>query len=142
MAGNEKSSITEFLSLAETIPVIDVRSPSEYAYGHIPGAVNIPLFNDDERDVIGKIYKSEGGIPAILKGLELCGADFHNKLKKAISSAQDGRLLVHCWRGGMRSEAMAWLFSFASNRLARNLASADCLLLVAPVKGLLTSQPR
>ena len=59
--------------MAETIPVIDVRSPSEFNSGHIPGAFNIPLFNDKEREAVGIKYKKEGRIKAILKGLELTG---------------------------------------------------------------------
>jgi len=99
------------MDLAETIPVIDVRSPSEFSAGHIPGAFNIPLFDDSERAKVGTKYKKEGRIKAILEGLELAGPSISSKLGEAISLARDGRLLVHCWRGGMRSEAMAWLFS-------------------------------
>ena len=107
----KKIGAGEFLRLSETIPVIDVRSPSEYSAGHIPGAVNIPLFNDEQRAAVGTKYKKEGRQSAILAGLELSGPDMKEKLLKAIETASDGRLLVHCWRGGMRSEAMAWLFS-------------------------------
>jgi tRNA 2-selenouridine synthase len=107
----EKISAEKFLELAENIPVIDVRSPSEYESGHIPGAINIPLFNDSEREAVGIRYKKEGRLPAILEGLKLSGPAMSEKLSRAISSAPEGKLLVNCWRGGMRSEAMAWLFS-------------------------------
>lgn len=107
----EKIPAKKFLELAESIPVIDVRSPSEYNSGHIPGAVNIPLFNDSERKVVGIKYKHEGRIPAILEGLKLSAPSMADKLFRALSLAEKGKLLVHCWRGGMRSEAMAWLFS-------------------------------
>jgi tRNA 2-selenouridine synthase len=100
-----------FLRLAESIPVADVRSPSEYNQGHIPGAVNIPIFNDNERAVVGTIYKKEGRIPAIIEGMALSGPSMSSKLEQAIHLSKEGKLLVHCWRGGMRSEAMAWLFS-------------------------------
>lgn len=93
--------------------MIDVRSPSEYLSGHIPGSINIPLFDDKERKAVGIKFKNAGRVKAILKGLELAGPFMHNKLSEAIKAATDGRLLVHCWRGGMRSEAMAWLFSLA-----------------------------
>jgi tRNA 2-selenouridine synthase len=106
-----KLDVTSFLMRAEIIPVVDVRSPSEYHAGHIPGAVNIPLFEDKEREVVGIEYKREGKKRAILKGLELMGPAMSGKLKSALSVAGEGKLLVHCWRGGMRSEAMAWLFS-------------------------------
>jgi len=107
----KKAGIQEFLRLAEHLPVIDVRSPSEYSHGHIPGAINIPLFDDREREAVGTMYRKEGRESAILLGLELTGTSMARKLEAAISASVDGKLLVHCWRGGMRSEAMAWLFS-------------------------------
>ena len=107
----QKINIQDFLKLSESIPVIDVRSPSEYETGHIPGAYNIPLFNDQERAEIGTLYKKEGRAKAILKGLELTGPSINLKLEQALIHAKENRLLAHCWRGGMRSEAMAWLFS-------------------------------
>jgi len=113
---NKAIGITTFLELAGTIPVVDVRSPSEFAAGHIPGAYNIPLFDDDERAVVGTKYKNEGRIRAILAGLKLSGPAISSKLENALKIAREGRLLVHCWRGGMRSEAMAWLFSLGDIR--------------------------
>ena len=107
----QKINITNFLELSVTIPVVDVRSPSEYNMGHIPGAVNIPLFDDKEREAVGTKYKKEGRLPAILEGLKHIGPVLKSKLEKALKIAKEGKLLVHCWRGGMRSEAMAWLFS-------------------------------
>ena len=109
--GLKKTDICRFLELAENIPVIDVRSPSEFDHGHIPGAYNIPLFDDREREAVGIKYKKEGHSKAVMKGIELTGPSMHLKLKEAIGIAKNGKLLVHCWRGGMRSEAMAWLFS-------------------------------
>ena len=108
----QKISIISFLELAGNMPVVDVRSPSEFNAGHIPGAHNIPLFDDAERAVVGTMYKKEGSLNAILEGIRLSGPVMHLKLEEALRVAGDGkRLLVHCWRGGMRSEAMAWLFS-------------------------------
>jgi len=107
----KKLEISDFLRLASHFPVIDVRSPKEFSTGHIPGALNIPLFDDSERESVGIKYKNEGRIPAILHGLDLTGPKMTLKLREAIRLARDGKLLVHCWRGGMRSEAMAWLFS-------------------------------
>jgi tRNA 2-selenouridine synthase len=111
MAYVEKLKISDFLTGAAAIPVIDVRSPAEFSYGHIPGAHNIPLFDNKEREIVGTLYKKEGRRKAILKGLQLTGSSMNLKLESAIKLAKDNRLLVHCWRGGMRSEAMAWLFS-------------------------------
>src|SRR5512133_613433 len=107
----QKLPADEFLKLSASLPVVDVRSPGEYACGHIPGAVNIPLFSDSQRAEVGTIYKQEGNLKAVLRGIDLAAPEMSLKLKSALSLASNGRLLVHCWRGGMRSEAMAWLFS-------------------------------
>ncbi len=107
----QKINIERFLELSENIPVADVRSPSEFNGGHIPGAINIPLFDDKEREAVGIKYKKEGRLPAITEGLRHTGPALVNKLEHGLKSAYNGKLLVHCWRGGMRSEAMAWLFS-------------------------------
>jgi tRNA 2-selenouridine synthase len=106
-----KIDISTFLDLAEKSPVIDVRSPSEYIAGHIPGAINIPLFDDREREAVGIKYKKGGREKAIIEGLKLSGPSMHLKLEMALKISKGDALLVHCWRGGMRSEAMAWLFS-------------------------------
>jgi tRNA 2-selenouridine synthase len=106
-----KTDIITFLKLANEIPVIDVRSPSEFSTGHIPGAYNIPLFDDTEREAVGIKYKKEGRTKAIIEGLRLSGTSMNSKLEQALRISKEGKLLVHCWRGGMRSEAMAWLFS-------------------------------
>jgi tRNA 2-selenouridine synthase len=107
----EKISIHKFLELSQSITIADVRSPSEYNFGHIPGAVNIPLFDDKERAAVGTKFKKEGRIQAILEGLRHSGPALALKMEQALKIQKDGKLLVHCWRGGMRSEAMAWLFS-------------------------------
>jgi len=106
-----KIDIVRFLELSEIDPIVDVRSPSEFNFGHIPGAVNIPLFDDKERAAVGTKFKKEGRLPAILEGLKYTGPAMSSKLEYALKIAKNGKLLVHCWRGGMRSEAMAWLFS-------------------------------
>ena len=99
-----------FTSPECTIPIIDVRSPLEYDKGHIQDAINIPLFTDDERKEVGIMYKNAGRNNAIEKGLEFVGP----KLRQLAISAKGlnnspGRR-VYCWRGGMRSEKMSWLF--------------------------------
>jgi len=106
-----KTDTATFLRLAEKIPVIDVRSPSEFSKGHIPGSHNIPLFDDSEREKVGIKYKKVGRTAAILEGLRLSGPLVYSKLEQAMKISSDGRLLLYCWRGGMRSEAMDWLFS-------------------------------
>lgn len=107
----EKIDVVTFLKHSEDTPVVDVRSPSEFNAGHIPGSINIPLFDDIERTTVGIKYKKEGRIPAILEGLKLTAPFMSFKLERALSISKNRKLLVHCWRGGMRSEAMAWLFS-------------------------------
>lgn len=107
----EVIQIEQFLSLSAKFPVIDVRAPSEYEQGHIPGALSIPLFSDEERSIVGTAYKQINKESAMYKGLDFAG-------KKLVSLAKEGKkkagnnktLLVHCWRGGMRSKSMAWLF--------------------------------
>ena len=102
-------SIEEFIKFSETVPLIDVRTPSEYKQGHIPGALNISLFTNEERKIIGTLYKQQGRQAAILKGLEFTGP----RLKEIILSAnkidREKAFLIYCWRGGMRSASVAWL---------------------------------
>jgi len=107
--------VDEFLKQAETLPVIDVRSPGEFAQAHVPGAVNIPLFDNDERAKVGTRYKQAGKDHAVLMGLEFVGpklADFVRQARR-LSNGSGGQVLVHCWRGGMRSGSFAWLLQTA-----------------------------
>jgi len=90
-----KIDVNKFLELSEKYPVVDVRSPSEYKKGHIPGVVNIPLFDDKEREIVGTKYKKEGRSLAILKGIELTGPSMHLKLKEAAGIAGEGMLLLY-----------------------------------------------
>lgn len=105
-----KLEAAEFLEASKQTPIIDVRSPAEFEKGHIPGAVNIPLFNNEERAEVGTIYKKSGRQAAVFRGLEIEGPKMTDQMKKALATARQGRVLLHCWRGGMRSESMAWLF--------------------------------
>ena len=91
-------------------PIVDVRSPSEFAQGHWPGSVNIPLFNDDQRAEVGLTYKEEGRLAATQLGLAAIGpqlADLADALRCAAGA--DGQLRLYCWRGGLRSNSVAWL---------------------------------
>ncbi|HEX7413037.1 MAG TPA: tRNA 2-selenouridine(34) synthase MnmH, partial [Bacteroidia bacterium] len=89
--------------------IIDVRTPKEFEQGHIPGAINLPLFSNEERVVVGTTYKQQGRQPAILKGLEFVAPKMIDIVSKTQSFAKDNTLFVHCWRGGMRSGSVAWL---------------------------------
>lgn len=114
--------IEKFLEEGSRSIIIDVRTPAEYEQGHIPGAFNIPLFTNEERAIVGTLYKKTGRQEAIHKGLEIFGPRMTwyleqlNKFKensefyKGEDSNNHKTLYVHCWRGGMRSGSMAWLF--------------------------------
>ena len=68
-----KISIAEFLTMAKTYPVLDVRSPGEFQHAHIPGAHSLPLFTDEERKVVGTAYKQESKQIAIKIGMKYFG---------------------------------------------------------------------
>jgi tRNA 2-selenouridine synthase len=95
--------------LKSEYPLIDVRSPAEFLKGHIPGAVNLPLFTDEERAIIGTIYKQESPWLAIQKGMEIAIPKTDLLLQKARQLISDVPLAVYCWRGGMRSQSIATL---------------------------------
>ena len=126
----QKITIEHFLQLAQTNPVLDVRSPGEFLHAHIPGAYSLPLFTDEERKVVGTAYKQQSRETAIKIGLDYFGVKMRRmveevenlvksreavKPKKNIGNADEQKMpnqpvvLVHCWRGGMRSAGVAWL---------------------------------
>ena len=109
----EKLPIEEFLPLTDEWPLVDVRSPAEFAQGHIPGAVNIPLFDNEERAAVGIRYKQGGNENAVMLGLEIVGPKLAAMARQAKKTARNKKIFVHCWRGGMRSASMAWLFETA-----------------------------
>lgn len=113
-----KLSIANFLTLAKTHPVLDVRSPGEFGHGHIPGAYNLALFSNEERKVVGTAYKQESREKAIKIGLEYFGkkmAAMVEEVEKITAKVESSdstpkpSVLIHCWRGGMRSAGIAWL---------------------------------
>lgn len=101
--------IQQFLEEGKKTCVIDVRTPKEFEQGHIPGAINIPLFDNAERAVVGTLYKQQGRQAAILKGLEIVGPKMASIVSDVLNHAKNNEVLVHCWRGGMRSGSVAWL---------------------------------
>lgn len=103
-----KISINDLLYSTEPVPIADVRTPAEFAHGHIPGAFNLPLFTNEERVQVGTTYKQVGREAAILLGFDLTGAKWSGFVRRALEIAPDKKIAVHCWRGGMRSGAMAW----------------------------------
>ena len=98
-------------------PVLDVRAPAEFAAGHIPGAVSFPLFTDEERARVGTAYKQVSPDKAVLLGLDFFGPKMSELVRQARKLAPGGDVRVHCWRGGMRSGAVAWLLDLAGLRV-------------------------
>ena len=123
----QKINIEEFLALAKHHPVFDVRSPGEYNHAHIPGAYSLPLFSDEERKVVGTTYKQKSREDAIKVGPHYYGPKMRPMVENVESiiaahnyrlPAPDSRLiLVHCWRGGMRSGAVSWLLDMYGFRV-------------------------
>lgn len=118
----QKIRVEEFVSMAAQFPVLDVRSPGEYSHAHIPDAFSVPLFTDEERKVVGTAYKQQSREFAIKIGLEYFGGKMRriveeaegileqaNKRSKGKDAGTSKTILVHCWRGGMRSAGVAWL---------------------------------
>jgi tRNA 2-selenouridine synthase len=95
--------IKEFLELRGLLPVVDVRSQNEYSEGHIPNAFNIPILNNEERSAVGTDYKRKGQQEAIKTGFRLVGPRLPEIIEAAEKVADKKEILVHCWRGGMRS---------------------------------------
>lgn len=127
----EKIHIEQFLGLTGYCPVLDVRSPAEYKQAHIPGAYSLPLFTDEERKLVGTTYKQQSREAAIKIGLDFfgprmrkmvedvegivsqwrsaAGSNGHANKNGAPQLRNVNQVLVHCWRGGMRSAAVSWL---------------------------------
>lgn len=103
----------DFLKHSPEGVVVDVRTPSEYQSGHIPGAVNLPLFTDEERAEVGTLYVKEGKEKAVERGLERVGPKLASFVLQARKLSGGKPLFLYCWRGGMRSGSMAWLFRTA-----------------------------
>ncbi len=99
--------------------LIDVRSPGEFNHARIPGAVSLPLFSDEERAEVGTAYKQKSRETAIKIGLDFFGPKMRKMVEEVESLVQknpegNGQrdVFVYCWRGGMRSGAVAWLLDF------------------------------
>lgn len=105
--------INEFLNLAEKLPILDARSEGEYEYGHIPGAFSFPILNNEERTLVGTCYKEKGHQAAVILGYELVGGKFHQYIKKAYELFPKKNILVHCFRGGLRSRILSDLLHSA-----------------------------
>ncbi len=123
-----KININEFLARASDHIIIDVRSLAEYKHAHLPGAFNCPLFTDEERAAVGTAYKQESREKAIKIGLDFFGPKMRkiveeveqlcNKSTSAeFQNPNSQPLFIYCWRGGMRSAAIAWLLDLYGFRI-------------------------
>jgi tRNA 2-selenouridine synthase len=110
-----KLKVEDFVSKMRGKVILDIRTPAEFREGHLPNAISFPLFNDEERVIVGTLYKQQGKDAAVLKGLELVGPKLKGFVLKA--RKQPGELFLYCWRGGMRSSSMAWLLSTAGREV-------------------------
>ncbi|MBM7659259.1 tRNA 2-selenouridine synthase [Bacillus mesophilus] len=100
--------------LEDSFQLIDVRSPSEYKEFHIPGAISLPIFTDEERAKVGTIYKQEGNEFAKDIGVELLSKKLpalFKQIKELSHNVESKPLVVYCWRGGMRSKSIVTMMS-------------------------------
>ena len=104
-------SYEELLKKNKKLVFVDVRSPKEYTEAHIPDAINIPVFSDKEREIIGTLYKKEGKKQAIREALKIVGPkvyEIYTEMEKYVE--RDTEIVVYCARGGMRSSAVVSFF--------------------------------
>lgn len=109
----EAIHVDNFLLQSREKLVIDVRSPIEFKKGHMPGAINIPLFDDLERAEIGTLYKVKGKEDAVMRGMEIVSPKLTEFIKQSKSGSGNKGALVYCFRGGMRSNSFGWLLNTA-----------------------------
>ena len=92
--------------------IIDVRSPAEFALDHVPGAMNCPVLNNEEREQIGTLYKQVSPFAAKKLGAALVSRNIANHLENSfIDFPREWRPLIYCWRGGERSGAFTHILN-------------------------------
>ncbi len=92
-------------------PLIDIRSPKEFIQGHWPGAINMPLFTNEERALVGSAYNKKGRGQAITLGLRIIKPKLlilKETLLEICKCSSNSSLKIYCWRGGMRSKSLGW----------------------------------
>ena len=91
--------------------IIDARTPAEFAEDHIPGAINLPVLDNDERIVVGTMYKQQSAFDARRLGGALVAANISRHMLAALQDKpKNWRPLIYCWRGGQRSGSFTtWL---------------------------------
>lgn len=103
--------VDDFLGKSKNNLIIDVRSPIEFFKGHLPNAINIPLFEDSERAEIGTLYKQQGKDKAVNRGMEIVSPKMTCFVDKVKTLSKNKKVFVYCFRGGMRSNSFAWLMN-------------------------------
>jgi tRNA 2-selenouridine synthase len=117
MESIERINIQQYFTFKIDHVVVDVRSPIEFLQGHFPEAHNIPLFSNEERATVGTIYKQQGKEFAVEKGFAFVSPKLLKYIEIAKSAAPQKKIILHCFRGGMRSKNFAWLLQTAGFNL-------------------------
>jgi tRNA 2-selenouridine synthase len=109
-------------ALRDLDAVIDVRSPAEFAEDHLPGAVNWPVLDNEERRIVGTLYKQVSALEARKVGAAMVARNIANHLDRWVRERpREWQPLVYCWRGGQRSGSLAWFLDqvgFRTRQLA------------------------
>ncbi len=109
--------IEDFLISHEKTGSVDARSEDEFAQGHIPGSINIPLLTNEHRAKVGTLYKQMGKEAAVMKGFQLAGPRFYQIFKSLRKNAINQETAIYCWRGGLRSNILSWMLDLADYKV-------------------------
>lgn len=109
---NQLITVEELMRRKDDFFLVDVRSPVEYKRACIPGAFNVPLFNEEERAKVGITYKEKGLLEAKLIGIEIVSPKLYSMVQRVMENSRDRPVVFYCWRGGLRSKIMVKLFGF------------------------------
>lgn len=136
---NYDRSVTEYLENKKDFIPIDIRSPGEFQEYHIPNAVNIPLFNNEERAEVGTIYKQVGKKAAKWRAMEIVSPKLPNMLTRIKQVQESGsKPLIYCWRGGMRSQSVSFFATMSGLDIFRldggYRSYRECILKKIPVE--------
>lgn len=104
-----KNFVVSLDALASFDEIVDVRTPLEYAEDHIPGAINAPVLGNEERVIVGTLYK-RSPFEATRLGAAMVARNIACHLDTSFADRpRNWRPLIYCWRGGKRSGSMtAW----------------------------------
>jgi len=102
-----RNAVANINELSQFDGIIDVRTPAEFALDHLPGAMNCPVLSDDERIIVGTLYKQVSPFAARQRGAQFISRNIALHLERQFEGKpKDWQPLIYCWRGGMRSGAM------------------------------------